>query len=275
LSPYLTSGLFGSYGALLADESRHARALVSEAIRRVDTGGARFVHLKLLGGAPRVPELRRHDVWVTAQLDLERHEAAQWARLRSPMRAKIRHAQRAGLVAELGLAGFDGFYDVLSENMLRKGSPIYGARFMRTLLEALGTRGDILVLRHQGRIVSGALLAWFNGTMVVPFVSSRPSAFPLRPNNLLYWEIARRAIELGLRTLDFGSSMRGSSGLEFKESWKPRVEPIGSYVYHGTNPAPALVPADSAVARGTVKLWSHLPRAVAERLGPFVCRWIA
>src|SRR5258708_5422733 len=33
---YLTSGLFGSYGALLADEERHARALLEAAMRRID-----------------------------------------------------------------------------------------------------------------------------------------------------------------------------------------------------------------------------------------------
>jgi FemAB-related protein (PEP-CTERM system-associated) len=274
-APYLTSGLFGSYGPLLADEERHARALIADAIRRIDVADASFLHLKLLGRAPAHPGLQRHDIWVTAQLDLGKDSVELWKRLRSPMRTKIRQAQRAGLVAEHGPQGLDAFYDVLSENMRRKGAPIYGARFMRVLLGALGPRADVVLLRHEGRVVSGALIAWFNGTMLVPFVSSRPSAFHLRPNNLLYWEIARRALDLGLRTLDFGSSLRDSTGLEFKESWKPRIEPIGSYVYAGGNEAPALAPADSALARNAVKVWSHLPAPVAQRLGPTVCRWIA
>src|SRR5580704_1899154 len=47
LAPYLTSGLFGSYGPLLADEERHARALLDGAMQRVDGGEASFLHLKL------------------------------------------------------------------------------------------------------------------------------------------------------------------------------------------------------------------------------------
>jgi serine/alanine adding enzyme len=274
-SPYLTTGVFGAYGPLLADTRVHARALVEEATRRVDAGEASFLHLKLLGEAPQQPGLERRDHWVTAQLELGASADQLWRALGSSMRAKIRHAQRAGLVAEFGKSGFDGFYDALSENMLRKGAPIYGVRFMRILLDALGPRADVVVLRHEGRVVSGALLAWFNGTMLVPFVSSRPSAFAMRPNNLLYWEIARRALELGLKVLDFGSSLRGSTGLQFKESWRPRIQPIGSYVYRGGGAAPPLVPTDSAIARNTVEIWSHLPPRVAERLGPRVCRWIA
>jgi FemAB-related protein (PEP-CTERM system-associated) len=274
-APYLTTGLFGSYGRLLADDDRHARALIAAATRRIDDGDAAFLHLKLLGGAPAHPGLERHDVWVTAQLDLGHDAGALWTRLRSHMRTKIRQAQRAGLVAEHGAAGLDSFYEVLSGNMARKGAPIYGRRFMRVLLDALGPRGDVVLLRHEGRVVSGALVASFDRTMVVPFASSRASAFRLHANNLLYWEIAKRALGLGLRTLDFGSSLRGSTGLAFKESWKPRVEPIGSYVYSPGSTAPALAPADSALARMAVKIWAHVPAPVAQALGPQVCRWIA
>jgi Acetyltransferase (GNAT) domain len=274
-APYLTTGIFGSYGPLLADDDRYRLALLAEAKRQVDEGDASFLHLKLLRGVPEGAGLERRDVWVAAMLDLGQNEEALWNGLRPPMRTKVRQAERAGLVASYGHEWLDAFYDVLSENMLRKGSPIYGRKFMRVLLEALGPRGNVVVLQQGGKVVTGALLAWFNGTMVVPFVSSRPSSFPLRPNNFLYWELARHSLSLGLRTLDFGSSMRSSSGLQFKESWRPRIEPIGSYVYAGARTAPDLAPVDSFLARNVVKLWSHLPSGVAEMLGPVVCRWIA
>lgn len=259
-APYLTTGLFGSYGPLLADDARCARALIEEARRRVDEGGASFLHLKLLGSAPDHCGLARHDVWVTAQLDLGPRPEDLWARLRPSMRTAIRHAERARLVVEHGSDRFDEFYDVLSENMLRKGAPIYGRRFMRALLEALGPRGDIVLLRHEGRAVTGALIAWFNGALHAPFVSSRPAAFHLRPNNLLYWELAKRALSMGLHTLDFGSSMRGSTCLRFKESWRPRVEPIASYVYASRGAAPSLAPVDSTAIKTVVKVWSGLPQ---------------
>jgi FemAB-related protein (PEP-CTERM system-associated) len=272
---YLTTGIFGSYGPLLADDAYYGRALLDAARRLVDEGAASFLHLKVLGSLPESAGYERRDVWVTALLDVGSSPAELWKRLRPPMRTKIRQAERAGLTVEYGAAGLDAYYDVLSENMLRKGSPIYGKRFMRVLLDALGPQGDVALLRHEGRVVSGALIAWFNGTMLVPFVSSRPSSFHLRPNNLLYWELAKRAQELGLHTLDFGSSMRDSSGLQFKESWRPRIEPIGSYVYTPRGTVPDLAPVGSPLTRYVVSAWSHLPPRVAEALGPVLCRWIA
>ncbi len=274
-APYLTSGLFGSYGPVLADEERHARALLADATRRIDEGQASFLHLKLLRDAPEHAGLRRHDVWVTAQLALGATPDEAWQRLRSPMRNKIRHAERAGLLADRGPGWLDAFYDVLSENMGRKGAPVYGRKFMRALLDALRPRADVVVLRHEGRVVSGALIAWFNGTMVVPFSSSLPSAFHLRPNTLLFWEIARRSLELDVHTLDFGSSLRNSTGLEFKLAWRPRIVPIGSYVYAAGRATPPLAPADSALARRAVQIGSRLPGSIARRLGPMVSRWIA
>jgi FemAB-related protein (PEP-CTERM system-associated) len=272
-APYLTNGLFGAYGDVLADDARYARALLHAAAARVDRGQADYLHLKLLSDPPS-SGLARKDVWVTARLALGANEDSTWASLATAMRTKIRHARNAGLVpARDGDVG--GFYDVLSENMLRKGAPIYGRAFFDALVAELGPRANVVTLRQDGSVVSAALVAWVNDVMYVPFASSRPAVFSLKANQLLWWEIARYAHALGLRTLDFGSSMRDSSGLEFKKHWRTRVEPIGSYLYARAGVHPVLVPAESAVARFTVNAWSRLPARWAETLGPRVARWIA
>jgi lipid II:glycine glycyltransferase (peptidoglycan interpeptide bridge formation enzyme) len=271
----LTTGLFGAYGRVLADGDLYARALIDAAIQRVDLQDATYLHLKLLGGVPEHLPLKRHDEWVTVKLDLAASDDALFRSLSSSMRAKIRHAQRAGLTFHRDRADLGAFYEVLSANMRRKGAPIYGRRFFEVLLESLGARADVVTLRHEGRVVSGALVAWTHGTAYVPFVSSLPSAFPLRANNLLYWEIARAARSEGARALDFGSSLRDSTALQFKTSWGASVEPIGSYVYAGANAEPALVPRTSFLARAGVQLLRCLPRPLYAAVGPRICRWIA
>jgi FemAB-related protein (PEP-CTERM system-associated) len=274
-SPYMTNGLFGAYGSILADDAKYVQALVNAARSLVRHRSAAFLHLKILGELPDPLALERQDVWVIAKLDLDVSENALLRRLSSPMRAKIRHAQRAGVTFHRDPADFEAFYDVLSENMHRKGAPIYGRRFFSTLLEALRGRAEIVTLRHDGQVVSGALVAWLNGVVYVPFVSSRPSAFPLRVNNLLYWEIARMAREMGLRTLDFGTSLRGSSALSFKRSWNVAIEPVGSYLCARPGVTPVLAPADSRLARTAVRMFAALPRWFTAMLGPEICRWIA
>jgi FemAB-related protein (PEP-CTERM system-associated) len=273
--PYLTTGLFGSYAPLLADEERHARALLSEAKRRVDAGEAKHLHLKLLGDVPAVAGLERREVWVTARADLARDEEAQWRALPRKQRWAVRHAERAGLGRSRLAADLDGFYSVLFENMHRKGAPIYGERFFRTALRVFGERADVITLAHENRTVSGAFVVSFGKTVYVPFASSLPGFFRQRVNHLLYWEIMKRGIVLGCDTLDFGSSLRDSTGLDFKSEWEARIEPILSYVYAADGRSPTLDPRESRVAEWVVRAWAKIPRRQAMTLGPALCRWIA
>jgi FemAB-related protein (PEP-CTERM system-associated) len=275
-APYLTSGLFGAYGRILADDEIDARALLSAATQRVDLGDASFLHLKVLGGVPEHTPLERQDEWVMVKLHLEASDEAMLRGLSSGMRNKIRHAQRAGLTFHRGRADLDAFYEVLSTNMRRKGAPIYGKRFFEVMLEAFGDRADVVTLRHEGHVVSGALVAWTHGTLYVPFSSSLPSVFPLRASNLLWWEMMRMARAMGAHTLDFGSSLRGSTGLAFKTGWRGTVvEPIGSYLYAAGGVEPVLVPKASAAARAAVRVLEWLPRPLYEAVGPGISRWIA
>jgi len=274
-SPYLTTGLFGAYGEVLADSERHATSLVAAAMKRIDEREADFLHLKLLGESPLSQALEPQNLWVTAHLDLKKSVDDLWRGLARKMRWKVRRAQRGGLRCLRGRDWVDAFYEVLSTNMLRKGAPIYGRKFFHAMLEALGPRAEIVALGKDGHVVSGAAIAWFRGVMYVPFASALPSVFSHCPNNLLYWEVMRWAHELGLHTLDFGASMRGSGGLEFKRSWHPRMIPVATYLYARDLSRAIIDPGDSFVARNTVRLWTRLPPRLAEVFGPAVCRWIA
>jgi CelD/BcsL family acetyltransferase involved in cellulose biosynthesis len=162
---------------------------------------------------------------------------------------------------------------VLADNMHRKGSPIYGKRFMRELCDAFGDRVDVITLWTCGKPISGALTVEHGGVLYVPFASSRAPYFKLRPNDLLYWRILQRACERGLHTFDFGSSMRGSSTLDFKRHWGAVVEPITSFVHTRTAEQPVLAPDNRAI-RAVVKAWKNMPRPVADALGPVVSRFI-
>ena len=153
--------------------------------------------------------------------------------------------------------------------------PVTSRSFFRNLIDKLAGRCNVLTLRHQGRVVSGAFLAWHHGVLYVPFASSRPSVVSLRANNLLWWEIMRVGLELGLHTLDFGTCPQGSSGLEFKLKWGGRAEPVSAALYSRSGKVPALATSESRGAQLVMKIWASLPRGVVESLGPTICSWIA
>jgi FemAB-related protein (PEP-CTERM system-associated) len=271
---YLTTGLFGAYGRLLADEEHHARALLAAAAARVDSGLVRHLHLKLLGDVPAGLPLQRHDLWVTAKLDLTDDPEALFPRLNRKVRWRLRRADRTGFEPARGPAELDGFYDVLCENMHRKGVPAHGRSFFRSMLRVLSPHVDVLTLRHRDQVVSGALIAAFHGTLYAPFSSSRMEFFKSGVNVRLWWEIIRAAYELGCRTIDFGSSLRDSTGLEFKLQWRPRVEPIATYTYAPGGETPKLLAEESFIVSRFVDVWQRFPSGLARAFGPALCRWI-
>ena len=270
---YATTGLFGAYGRVLAYGERIGSALVQEACARAQRAGLASVRLKAVGEEPCAPGFLPFDRWVTASLPLAESPQAAWEGLRGKVRNCVRKAQRFGFEVRTGPDEVAGFYDVLAENMHRKGSPIYGFDWMRSLVEALGA--EVITLRLDGRTVSGALTLTFNGVITVPFASSRPSTFHMNPNNLLYWEIISRACSAGLRTLDFGRSLRDSSPLAFKLGWGAEMtaQPLLVRTLRGKPPS---MDVESPLVRTLVAVWQRLPRGLADALGPSVCRrWLA
>jgi len=270
---YVTTGPFGSYGPVLADHPGAAAELLDAARAVTLRSRARYLHIKSLDDGPAPDGFARQDLWVRATLPLDGGPGAVWSGMRKGARAAVRQAKRNGFEPRRGRDELEPFYDVLAENMHRKGSPIYGVPFFRALLDAFGPRADVVTLHEDGRAVAGALTIAFRGVLYVPFASSRAAYFPKRPNNHLYWEIIESACASGLPTLDFGSSMRGTSTLAFKRHWGARVEPIASYVYARRTSEPDLGPSSAAVQRG-VELWKKLPRGVVDAVGPWVCRFM-
>jgi FemAB-related protein (PEP-CTERM system-associated) len=273
-SAYLTTGLFGAYGPVLADPEA-VEALVAHAVQRARALRARFLVLKALGSEPPPPGFDPLDRWVVARLALAADPAILWRRFRDKTRNAVRKGQRSGLELRVGQAGLDGFYDVLAENMHRKGAPIYGRALFHELVRDLGERAEIVTLADGARTVSGALVIRFAGVATVPFASSRPSSFHLNPNNLLYWEIISRACRAGLHTLDFGRSLRDSSALNFKLGWGARTEaqPMHVYPVRGTSPR---FDVSTRSVRFLVRVWRSLPRSFADAVGPQICRrWLA
>ncbi len=304
---YVTSGIFGAYGPLLVregeDQQDAIRDTLDAAVAYARENRAKFMHLKTLEGPKGKFEfshisLERQDVWVTAFMSVGGTSEDLWKSLPGQMRSKVRKAEKSELTLRWGNSDqdIDQFYDVLADNMHRKGSPIYGREIMTEIMREFGAGGDttegvvvggnsgqisstdtskteasILTLHLGDEVVSGALVLRHAGVVYVPFVSSRAKFFPLRPNNFLYWEIIRDSNRRGQQWLDFGTSIRGASTLQFKESWGAATYPVVSWVYSESGEAIRLDAGASAVQLG-VEIWKKLPRGVVDRLGPKLAR---
>jgi FemAB-related protein (PEP-CTERM system-associated) len=271
LRGYATTGLFGAYGKVLAADEEIAALLLREGCRRARAAGFASFRLKGFGEEPYARGFVAADHWVVATLPLPGSVEEAWTRLRGKERNLVRKARELGLTARTGHGDVGAFYDVLAHNMHRKGAPIYGLRWMRELLHAFGDAARVVTVEHEGRCVAGALTLRFGDTLSVPFASARPDALHLRPNALLYWEIIAGACAAGVRTLDLGTSLRGSSALDFKLHWGARTTPRCIRVRALRGRPPSLDVCDPIV-RAAAAVWQRLPRVWADALGPHVCR---
>ena len=163
----------------------------------------------------------------------------------------------------------------LAGNYHRKGTPVYGYAIMRELYAALGAlggdRAEAVTLWKGDEVISGALVVYHKDTVYVPFCSSRAEHFNLNPNNLIYWEIMRRACARGMKTLDFGRSPVDSSSLAFKLGWGAVTTPQPYLLHTARGDPPGLSTEDASVQR-LIHLWQRLPRPVADALGPSIHR---
>jgi len=268
---YATTGLFGAYGRVLAEDAEIGALLIREACRRARDAGLASFRFKGLGEEPAAAGFVSLDHWVIATLPLWKTTDEAWAAIRGRERNLVRKAIRNGLEMRRGPGELPGFYDVLAENMHHKGAPIYGRRWIEEMVASFRDACEVVTVHHEGRCVAGAVTLSFNGVITVPFASSRPDALPLAPNAFLYWDIIARACSAGLRLFDMGTSLRGSSALRFKLHWGARTMPRSILVLALRGKPPA-VDASSPLVRAGVALWQKLPRAWADALGPEVCR---
>lgn len=157
---------------------------------------------------------------------------ALFAGFQSQVRRNIRKAEKSGLTIRVADDPKDlthVYFDLHAETRRRLGVPTQPRR----LFEALWTHmvepglGFVLLAIHEGRPVAGAVFLDWNGRVVYKFGASAQRYWPLRPNNLIFWEAIRRGCESGARELDFGRSDLEDEGLRaFKASWGAVEEPL-------------------------------------------------
>lgn len=151
---------------------------------------------------------------------------------KSQVQRNIRRAEREGLTIREGESVGDlktTYYDLHVETRRRQGLPVQPRRFFDALWSEVFERGlGFLVLAFSGRVaVAGAVFLRWNGTVTYKYGASKPEAWSLRPNHLVFWHAIRWSCENDFHTFDWGRSDSDNHGLRaFKSSWGATEEPL-------------------------------------------------
>lgn len=187
-------------------------------------------------------------------------------------RAEVRKAIARGLTAVTD-GDVDRLHRIYAESVRNLGSPVFPRRYFRLLAEAFPDAHDVTTVLHDGRPISAVLNFHFREEVLPYYGGGTQEARGLAANDLMYWEVMRRAgRERGATVFDFGRSKLGTGAFAFKKNWGFAPQEL-HYCYRL---APgAAVPdnnPNNPKYRLLIAAWKRLPLAVANLIGPRLVR---
>ena len=153
---------------------------------------------------------------------------------------------------------------------------MHAKRFFAAAAEAFGDRLRFIATRLGEKPVGGLVAIDFAGAVTVPWASTLREERRRCPNNQIYWEALRWAIERGTREFDFGRSPIGGGTYRFKRGWGAQERPLAwRRMSPAGEPLDAKAAGDSALLRRLSTIWSRLPVPLTTRIGPHLRRRIS
>ena len=217
--------------------------------------------------------LRRY---LTFRVDLTKGESELWKDLDKKCRNAVRKAMKSGVrTKEVDADDIRRYYHLYLDTESRHGSPPHSEDFFRSVFDFFAQKRLRMTLAvFKGKAIGGIMafhfrrkLYWFNNVVDRRYAS-------LNPTNLLLWDLIRCGAQNDLATLDLGQTRREDAGVyRFKSSWGGREVPLENHVLMMKK---AEIP-DPLQRKYLVlsRLWSLLPHALTELVGPCLIRSIA
>ncbi len=270
---FLVSMPFVNYGGPVGSAPA-IRALASEAERLAGADGAKLLELRARRELPvDLPVSHRK---ITVLLDVPSGGSEPlFKQLDAKLRSQVRRPIKEGVTYRFGAAEVDPFFEVYATHMRDLGTPTQSRAFFRALVAAFPESawvgcaylGDVPIACGFGfRWASEFEMTWASSLRAY----NRTSA-----NMGLYWAFIERAAADNARTFNFGRCSPGGGTHKFKRQWGGRDEVLWWYQRAASATAEAATPSpDQGAWSWGPKVWRHLPRNVADALGPRIVKYL-
>jgi FemAB-related protein (PEP-CTERM system-associated) len=270
---FLVSLPYLNYGGVCAAEDA-SRPLIDRAVRLADELNVRYLELRHEQAVEHPALTSRPGGKVHMRRALPETADELWKQLDGKVRNQVRKGQKSGLaVAWGGLELLGEFYAVFSENMRDLGTPVFGRRLFRAILEQFPAQAEFCVVRAGNEPAAAGLLLHGKGVTEVPSASSLRRFNKACANMLMYWHLLERAIQRGQGAFDFGRSSPGSGTYAFKEQWGARPTPTAWQYYVRSGTMTDMRPDNPRYQR-MIRLWQRLPLWLTRLIGPPIVRGI-
>jgi FemAB-related protein (PEP-CTERM system-associated) len=229
-------------------------------------------HLEYRSETPTQSDwLVKGDLYVTFRRPLDPEPEKNLTAIPRKQRAEVRKGLDMGLDCTVE-DGADNIWAIYAESVRNLGTPVFGRRYFRALKAEFGDDCECLVLRKDGRIVSGVLSFYFRDQVLPYYGGGSHAARGLRANELMYYDLMRRASARGARVFDFGRSKLGTGAFAFKKNWGFTPVPLNyEYKLRRGDKLPDVNPLNPKY-RLMIETWKRLPLPVANTIGPWIAR---
>ncbi len=271
-SPLTGSHLSSLEDGVLAIDERVATALLAHARSLRDQIGAKYLQVR--GGPANEPGARSFPT-VHTVINTCRPADMLWSAIGKKTRWAIRQAEKTNvrIDPDAELEGLEVFHGVYAEHMRGLGTPVMGIDALRAMRAHLGLARLRLYVVHEGQRLIGGMLCILNKERWTSYLAiMRPSNETDFANYLLHWHVILDAAASGVPVLDLGRSTPDSNVHLFKRKWGGRDVEAAYHFYPaaGFGPVKARLEELKRGKRLPQRIWSHLPPAVCNRLGPLL-----
>jgi serine/alanine adding enzyme len=268
---YMVSLPFFNYGGACGQTQWLERELMGRAVQLARQLGVSHVEFRDTVQRAFPGPVRSHKVAMVR--DLPADPDALWKEVGSKRRAQVRRALKEGAAVSVGgLELLNPFYRVFSRNMRDLGTPVYGRRFFREILERFPDNARLIVITLHGAPAAAGFLLAHRDRMEIPWASSLRETNRYGANMLLYWEVLKYSIEQGFAVFDFGRSTPDGGTYRFKRQWGGQPKPLyWHYWLREGGGLPELNPNNPRYALA-IRAWKRLPVSVTRLIGPMIVK---
>ena len=263
---------FCVYGGIAA-KSEPARKKLDLAAQQL-ASSLNVDHLEYRSFQATHPGWAHKDLYVTFRKEIFSDHEKNMLAIPRKQRAMVRKGIKAGLRGEID-NNVDRFFALFSDNVHRQGTPALSKRYFRLLTEIFGGDCEVLtVVDQSNRSLSSVLTFYFRNEVLPYYAGDDIAGRELAANDFKYWDLMRRATERGCKLFDYGRSKVGTGPYHFKKNWGFEPTPLHyEYQLHSAKSVPDQNPLNPKYGL-LIKAWQTMPLAVANRLGPYIVKYL-
>jgi serine/alanine adding enzyme len=269
---FLVSMPYVNYGGLLTEDDSLAEPILHHAVALGRQLGVSHLELRHLENY--YPHLPVRTDKVSMWLPLPGAAQELFASFKSKLRSQVRKGEKNGLGVRIGGTDLlEDFYTVFARNMRDLGTPFYGRRLFRLILEAFPDAARVVVVTGAGqRPLAAGFLLGYRHRLEIPWASSLREYNHLQTNMWLYWNCLKYACDHGYQIFDFGRSSLDGPTFRFKKQWG--AQPVPHYWHYHLEEGRALpyLSPQNPKFRLAVNIWRRLPLRVTRLLGPSIVK---